>query len=135
MSPFSDISQNSILEKQILHKIQYQKNRLFAKFITRKTDSSQNFVSEKQILHKIKKESQGQENSALKNSWFSGNFCFYETKLPISKKFADFHVMLNNFLVSMAIIVFQFYQELNAVQSEDSERKLKISKICQFWAK
>ena len=32
LSPFSDISQNSTLEKQTLHKIQYEKNRLFTKF-------------------------------------------------------------------------------------------------------
>ena len=32
LSPFLDISQNSTLEKQTLHKIQYEENRLFTKF-------------------------------------------------------------------------------------------------------
>ena len=32
LSPFSGISQNSILKKRTLHKIQYQKNGLFTKF-------------------------------------------------------------------------------------------------------
>ena len=32
LSPFSDISQNSLLEKQTLHKIQCQKKELFTKF-------------------------------------------------------------------------------------------------------
>ena len=50
---FSDISQNSMLEKWTLHKIQYQKNGLFTKFSTRKTDSSQNLIPEKQTFHKI----------------------------------------------------------------------------------
>ena len=33
LSPFSDISQNSVLEKQTLHKIQCEKNKLFTKLI------------------------------------------------------------------------------------------------------
>ena len=32
----TDASQNSVLEKQILHKIQHQKNGLFTKFIMKK---------------------------------------------------------------------------------------------------
>ena len=32
LNPFSDISQNSTLEKRTLHKIQYEENRLFTKF-------------------------------------------------------------------------------------------------------
>ena len=36
LSPFSDISQNSKLEKQTLHKIHYKKNGLFTKFSIRK---------------------------------------------------------------------------------------------------
>ena len=28
---------------------------------------------------KCRKDSQGWETPALENSWFSGNFCFYET--------------------------------------------------------
>ena len=47
LSTFSDISQNSILEKRALLKIQYEKNELFTKFFTRITDSSQNSKSEK----------------------------------------------------------------------------------------
>ena len=44
LSSFLNISQNSISEKQILHKIQYRKNRLFTKFNIRKTDSSQKMI-------------------------------------------------------------------------------------------
>ena len=44
LSPFSDISQNSMLEKQTLHKIQYKENELFTKFNIRKTDFSQNSI-------------------------------------------------------------------------------------------
>ena len=44
LSPFSDISQNSALEKQTFHKIQYEKNALFIKFNMRKMHSSQNSV-------------------------------------------------------------------------------------------
>ena len=64
LSLFSGISQNSILKKSTLHKIQYQKNRLlrefnirkmdsFAKFNFRKADSLQNSISEKRTLRKI----------------------------------------------------------------------------------
>ena len=53
LSSFSDISQNSILEKQTLHKIQYRKNGLFTKFITRKMDSSQNSLPENRTFCKI----------------------------------------------------------------------------------
>ena len=42
LNSFSDISQNSMLEKQTLNKIQCEK-----------TDSTQNSVQEKQTLHKI----------------------------------------------------------------------------------
>ena len=52
LSLFSNIPQNSELEKQnsqnlilqkwALYRIKYQKNRLFTKFITRKMDTSQN---------------------------------------------------------------------------------------------
>ena len=45
MSPFSDISQNSTLEKQILHKIQYEENGLFTKFNIKKMDSLQNLIA------------------------------------------------------------------------------------------
>ena len=53
LSPFSDISKNSTLEKRTLHKFHYEKNGLFAKFILRKTDSSPNSICEKRTLHKI----------------------------------------------------------------------------------
>ena len=36
LSQFSDISQNSILEKQSFHKIQYENKGLFTKFNSRK---------------------------------------------------------------------------------------------------
>ena len=71
-------------------------------------------------------ESRERETPVLKKIWFSGNF-YYEMKFPFSEKFADFRVMLDNFLVSMKIshcrselIVFLFYQKLNAIQSENS---------------
>ena len=38
---------------------------------------------------------------AQQNSQFSKNFCFYETEFPVSEKFIDFHVTLDNFFVSM----------------------------------
>ena len=44
-SPFSAISQNSMLEKWTLHKIQCKKNGLFTKFNTKKKDSSQNVTT------------------------------------------------------------------------------------------
>ena len=59
LSLFSDISQNSILEKQTLHKIQYEKNGLFIKFNMRNMDSSQNSAWEKRTLHKIQHEKNG----------------------------------------------------------------------------
>ena len=48
LSPFSDISQNSTLEK-----------RLFTKFNVRKTNSSQNSIWRKRTLHKIQYEKNG----------------------------------------------------------------------------
>ena len=51
-SPFSCISQNSILEKCTLHKIQSEKNELFIKLNVRKTDFSQNSMPEKLTFHK-----------------------------------------------------------------------------------
>ena len=39
----TDFLQNSVWEKRTLHKIQYEKNGLFAKFNIRKTDSAQNW--------------------------------------------------------------------------------------------
>ena len=50
-----------------------------------------------------RKESWRRETSALKNARLSRNFCFYEMKLLISKKFTGFHVTLDNFLVSVVI--------------------------------
>ena len=53
-----------------------------------------------------------------------------------SEKFANFCAMLDNFLVFVVIfypwlrvIVFQFYKELNAVQSDNSKLSCKISHI------
>ena len=43
-NPFSNISQNSILEKRTFLKIQYEENRLFSKFNKKKMDSSQNLI-------------------------------------------------------------------------------------------
>ena len=64
-------------------------------------------------------------NPTLKKIWFFKNFCCYETKFTITKKFTDFCVT-GNFLVSVEItycrsgvIVFQFNQELNTVQSKN----------------
>ena len=53
------------------------------------------------------KKSQGQETLTLRNFRFSGNFCFYKAKFPASKKFADFWVMLDNFLVLVVIFYCQ----------------------------
>ena len=50
-----------------------------------------------------RKESRGQETPALKNSQFPGNFCFFETKFSVSGKFTNFHVTLENFLMSVEI--------------------------------
>ena len=76
------------------------------------------------------------ETPALKKSCFSGIFGLYETELPVFEKFADFPVMLENFLVSVAVsysrskaLVFRFYQELNAVQYENSELSCGILRI------
>ena len=73
---------------------------------------------------------------------FSGNYCFYETKLPTSEKAADFSVTLYNFLVSAVIsycgsevIVFRFYQKLNVVRSENSELSRGISWILPVFGK
>ena len=55
----ADSSQNSVIEKRILYKIQYQKNRLFTKFSIRKVDFSQNSISEKQTFHKIQYQKNG----------------------------------------------------------------------------
>ena len=66
----TDSSQNSMQEKQTLHKIQYQKNRLFTKFNIRKTDSSQNSAPEKWILQKI-------QYTGIKFLPFSGNSAIF----------------------------------------------------------
>ena len=79
----------------------------------------------------------------LKNSRFSKKICFYETKFPISEKFANFHVMLDILLVSIVIsysqsevIVFKFYQVLkNAGRSEYSELSRRISRILIVFSK
>ena len=94
------------------------------------------------IYKSSRKKSQEQENLALKNSWFSEIFFFYETKLPVSKKITCFHAMLENFLVSKEIfycgsevIVFQLYHELNAVRFENSELSHEISCILPVFSK
>ena len=51
LSSFSDISQDSLLEKETLHKIQCEKNGLFAKFNVRKTDFSQNSLYRHENFH------------------------------------------------------------------------------------
>ena len=86
-------------------------------------------------------ESREQETPTLKKIWFSGNFYCYEMKFPISEKFADFCVMLDNFLVAVEIsycrsevIIFLFYQKLNAVRSENSAN-WGISCILQIFIK
>ena len=52
LSLFMDISQNSTLKKWTLHKIHYQKKRLFIIFKMRISDHSQYSISEKQTFHK-----------------------------------------------------------------------------------
>ena len=83
--------------------------------------------------YSCQKDLQGRETPTLKNSRFSGNFCFYEMELNVSEKFANFHAMLDNFLVTVIIfycwfwaIVFQFCQKLNAVRSKNSEFSQRI---------
>ena len=68
----------------------------------------------------IKKNHKGGTLPPWKIPSFLGNFCFYKTKLFFSEKFADFRVLLNNFLsvcdnslLLIRGIVFRFYQELN----------------------
>ena len=63
-------------------------------------------------------------------------FLLIWTKLPVSKKFSDFHVTLDNFLEFMVIfycwsevIFFQFYLKLNAVPSKNSQLSHGISGI------
>ena len=94
------------------------------------------------IYKSRRKESRRRESPGQKISWFLGNFCFYETKLPFSEKLADFRVTLNNFFVSMLIswywsevIVFRFYQEMNAVRFENSEVSQGISRILKVFGK
>ena len=67
-------------------------------------------------------------------------FC-YKMKFPVSDKFTDFNVTLDNFLVSMEIsycqleaMVFNFYQESNAVQSEILAFSWGISCILPFFS-
>ena len=52
------------------HKIQYWKNRLFTKFITRKTDSLQNSLPKKWTLHKI-------QNTSIKVSTICWKFQYF----------------------------------------------------------
>ena len=67
---------------------------------------------------------------------FFRNFCFYETKLPISEKIADFRVTMDCFLLSVVIsycrsevIVFRFLTGIDEVRSENSELSSGISRI------
>ena len=48
-----DSSQNSVLEKRTLHRIQYEENELFTKLNLRKTDSLQNLMAEKWTFTKF----------------------------------------------------------------------------------
>ena len=51
----------------------------------------------------------------VKDFRFTGNFCFDETKVPVSEIFADFHETLDNFLVS----VVTFYCRSEVIFSHD----------------
>ena len=51
LSPFSVISQNLIIEKRTLHKIHYQRNGFFKKFIVRETDSLENSMYRRENFH------------------------------------------------------------------------------------
>ena len=53
------------------------------------------------IQKSCRKKLRGRE--ALKNSRFSGNFSFYETKLSVSGKFTNFQVTMENFLKPVVI--------------------------------
>ena len=87
LSSFSDISQNSILEKRTLHKIYYQKNEHFTKFISRKIDTSQNSLAEKQTLHKIRNMDTLQNSFAEKRTLNK----IYYIGMKVSSIFWEFH--------------------------------------------
>ena len=77
------------------------------------------------------KKSREWETFALKNSQFGENFCFYEIIF-----LKNICVTLGNFLIigvisycRSEVIIFQFYQEMKAVQSENSELSHGISCI------
>ena len=62
--------------------------------------------------YSCQKDLQGRETPTLKNSRFSGNFCFYEMELNVSEKFANFHAMLDNFLLSIVGVIFPILPEI-----------------------
>ena len=81
-------------------------------------------------------------DSHPEKSLFSRNFCCYETTFLVSERFTDFCVTVDNFLVSVGIsycrsevIIFLFYQELNAVQSKKSTFTWGLSHILPVFGK
>ena len=61
---------------------------------------------------------------------FFRNLCFYEMKLPVSKKIANFRIMLDNFLLTIAGDSFP-----NAVQFENLDLSHRIPHILPVFAK